>query len=368
MLNIRISISRETVKALGERLRQAYRAGDAKLVKRITALMGLSRGEGASQIAQELGCSRASIYEWFKKLVYQGVDGLQVSWRGGRRSKLSKGQKMRLKELVQAGPQAAGFQSGCWNTAMIQQMIAGEFGVVYHVHYVAELLKNLGFSFQKARFVADHLDEAKRQAWLAQVWPDFLAQAKAADGLLLFGDEASFAQWGTLGYTWALRGQQPLVKTRGKRHAYKVFGLIEFFSGRLFRQGVTGKLNAEAYIRFLTLVLAQTSQKLFLVQDGAPYHRAAKVKLFVAQHAQRLTVTQLPSYSPDYNPIEFLWRATKRQATHNHYFPEFADLVASVESALTDLAKRPEYVRSLFTLYLHHMAHPLDDVQFPVMP
>ena len=41
-----------------------------------------------------------------------------------------------------------------------------------------------------------------------------------------------------------------------------------------------------------------------------------------------------PSYSPDYNPIEFLWRATKRSATHNRYFPEFSDLVASVEDAV----------------------------------
>lgn len=250
---------------------------------------------------------------------------------------------------------------------MIQAVIEREFGVLYNVHYVAELLGNLGFSFQKARFVSDHLDTVKRLAGLSKFWPGFLAQAKAAGGLLLFGDEASFAQWGSLGYTWAPIGQQPMIKTTGKRKAYKVFGLIEFFSGRLFRQGVTGKLNADAYLRFLTMVLDQTSQPLFLVQDGAPYHRAAKVKTFVAQHAARLTVTQLPSYSPDYNPIEFLWRATKREATHNQYFSEFEDLVASVETTLTNLAARPDYVRSLFTRYLNQMSQPLS-VAFQSLP
>lgn len=174
----------------------------------------------------------------------------------------------------------------------------------------------------------------------------------------MFGDEASFAQWGSLGYTWALKGQQPLIKTTGKRKAYKVLGLIEFFSGRLFRMGVTGKLNSEVYIRFLTLVLEQTTAPLFLVQDGASYHRAAVVKRFIAQQTKRLTVTQLPSYSPDYNPIEYLWRATKRDASHNQYFPEFADLVASVEQTLTELAARPAYVRSLFTFYLQQMSQP----------
>jgi transposase len=359
MLNLSIGISRETVKALGELLRQAYRAGDAKLVKRASALLRLSRKEPADSIADELGCSVSSLYAWFKMLVYEGVSGLKVNWRGGRPSRLSKQQKAQLVELLKAGPKAAGFQSGCWNAAMIQHLIEREFGVLYNVHYVAELLSNLGFSFQKARFVSDHLDTIKRLAWLTNVWPSFLAQAKAAAGLLLFGDEASFAQWGSLGYTWAPIGQQPVIKTTGRRKAYKVLGLIEFFSGRLFRQGVTGKLNADSYLRFLTMVLNQTAQPLFLVQDGAPYHRAAKLKAFFAQHAGRLTVTQLPSYSPDYNPIEFLWRATKREATHNQYFPEFNDLVVSVETTLTDLAARPDYVRSLFARYLKQMTEPL---------
>jgi len=358
MLNLRIGIGSETVKALGEVLRQAYRAGDAQLVKRVTALLRVSRHESAASIAAELGCAESSIYEWLKKLVYEGVTGLKVTWRGGRPNRLSKAQKAQLVELIKAGPQAAGFKSGCWNAAMLQEWIERECGVLYNVHYLAELLHNLGFSFQKARFVSDHLDTAKRLAWLQQVWPTFLAQAKAAGGLLLFGDEASFAQWGSLGYTWALKGQQPLIKTTGKRKAYKVLGLIEFFSGRLFRMGITGKLNSEVYIRFLSMVLEQTTAPLFLVQDGASYHRAAAVKQFIAQQAKRLTVTQLPSYSPDYNPIEYLWRATKRDASHNQYFPEFADLVASVEQTLAELAARPAYVRSLFTFYLQHMSQP----------
>lgn len=366
-MNIRIEISQETVKALQATLGQAYRAGDAALVKRITALLRISRHESAAIISQELDCSVSSLYEWLKKLVYEGVDSLKVSWRGGRRSKLSKTQKRRLCELLKAGSLAAGFASACWNAAMIQQLIQTEFGVVYNVHYLAELLGNLGFSFQKARFVSDHLDETKRLAWLKDTWPTFLAQAKAAHGLLLFGDEASFAQWGSLGYTWAPIGQQPLIKTTGKRKAYKVFGLIEFFTGKFFYQGLEGKLNANSYLQFLKMVLKQTSHPLFVVQDGAPYHRAKAVKTFIAQHAKRLHVTQLPSYSPDYNPIEYLWRATKREATHNHYFPQFADLVASVEKTLATLAARPDYVQSLFTFYLQQItqAQPL---QFPALP
>ena len=342
-----------------ELLHQAYRAGDVRLIRRASALLALSDGQPVSSVADRQGVAASSLYNWLKLLLLEGVAGLRVQWKGGRPSKLTAIQKTHLIELLKAGPEEAGFASGCWNTLLIQLLIQRQFGVLYNVHYVAELLHNLGFSFQKARFLADHLDEAKRLQWLSETWPALLERAKSMGALILFGDEASFAQWGSLGYTWAPVGQQPLVKTTGKRKAYKTFGLIEFFSGRLFYQGIEGKFNADSYIAFLSQVLAQTQEPLFLVHDNAPYHRAAKVKRFIQEHAARLTVYHLPSYSPDYNPIEFLWRAVKRRATHNRYFPTFDLLLNSVEQALALLAQHPQQVRSLFGLYLKQLPQPL---------
>jgi transposase len=356
MTRVSIRISRQTSKQLHTVLARAYKAGDLRLVKRVSALLAIGRSETVEAIAQSLGVVPSSVYGWLHAFLLEGSAGLRVKWRGGRPCKLTPTQKRRLCAVVIAGPQVAGFPTGCWNAVLVQEVIRREFGRTYHIHYVATLLKNLGFSFQKARFVADHLDEARRQEWLATTWPAWYARAKAARGLLLFGDEASFAHWGSLGYTWAPIGEQPVVKTTGRRKAYKVFGLIEFFSGRLFTQGITEKFNAESYIAFLRTVLAQTRRRLFLVQDGAPYHRAATVKAFFHAHRGRIAVTQLPSYSPDYNPIEFLWRATKRTATHNRYFPVFDALIGSVEEALAHFAAHPERVKALFTLYLDRMA------------
>ena len=356
MTRVSIRISRQTSTHVHTVLARAYRAGDLALVKRVSALLAIGRGEAVETIAASLGVAPSTVYGWLTTFLVERVAGLRVRWRGGRPCTLTPTQKRRLCEVVTAGPQAAGFPTGCWNAVLVQEVLHREFGCTYHIHYVAALLKNLGFSFQKARFVADHLDEARRQEWLLTTWPAWHAQAKAARGLLLFGDEASFAHWGSLGYTWAPIGEQPVVKTTGRRKAYKVFGLIEFFSGRLFTQGITGKFNAASYVAFLQTVLTQTRRRLFLVQDGAPYHRAAPVKAFFHAHRGRLAVTQLPSYSPDYNPIEFLWRATKRTATHNRYFPVFDALIDSVEEALAHFAAHPEYVKALFTRYLDRMA------------
>src|SRR5207249_10907436 len=143
----------------------------------------------------------------------------------------------------------------------------------------------------------------------------------------------------------------PEVKTSGKRKGYKVFGAIEYFSGRLFYQGIEGRLNSESYQGFLQMIVEQTTQPLLLIHDGARYHTSAATQAFLAAHRDRITVEPLPSYSPDYNPIEYLWKKTKKRATHNQYFKEFAALTMSVDKALAYFATHPEMVLGLFGLY-----------------
>ncbi len=70
----------------------------------------------------------------------------------------------------------------------------------------------------------------------------------------------------------------------------------------------SGKFNGLSYIAFLEQLLAHYEGKIFLVEDGAPS----------------------PAYSPDYNPIEKLWKNTKRESTHLKYFKTFEDLHDSV--------------------------------------
>jgi transposase len=88
-----------------------------------------------------------------------------------------------------------------------------------------------------------------------------------------------------------------------------------------------------------------------LIHAGARYHTSQATTQFLAQHAARLTMCPLPSYSPDYNPIEYLWKQTKKRATHNQYCKGFALLTGSVEKALAYFATHPETVLGLFGRY-----------------
>jgi transposase len=351
-VSIRIQASNATVKALQARLQDAYRQDDVRLVRRTSVLLDLlTQTATVPVLCERWGLSPSCLYAWQKAFLLRGLDSLSYRHSGGRPEKLTPRQKKRLVELIEAGPLVVGLETACWNSVLIRVLIWREFGVLYNRHYVCTLLSHMGFSFQKARFVSDHLDAAKRLAWLQDKWPAIVRAAKRGKGLILFEDEASFAQWGSLSDTWSRRGHQPEVPTSGKRKGYKVFGAIEYFSGRLFFQGIEGRFNSDSYQAFLQMIMAQTTEHLFLIHDGARYHTSAATKAFLAAHHDRITEHPLPSYSPDFNPIEYLWKKTKQRATHNKYFKEFIELTVSVDKALAYLATHPDMVLGLFGRY-----------------
>jgi len=350
MCCLRFTMSSSDRKEVEHQLKTAQHLGNLRQVKYLLTILAVMDGQSFAQVAVVLRVQEKTVIKWVGVFCCYGLQGAPHQKPTGRPPTLPPTQQAALATLIDEGPVKAGFSGACWRSPMMQQLIYDRFGVFSNVFYIAQLLKNLGFSFQKAALVSDHLDKDKRQAWRTTTWPQILRRAKERKALLLFGDEASFPQWGTLTSTWARRGQQPQVKTCGKRKGYKVFGLIDSFTGHFFYQGQDGRLNSAASITFLTRVLAQTTQPIILIQDGAKYHTSAETTAFFAQQTARLQVVQLPTYSPDYNPIEKLWKKIKQQDTHLHYFPTFEALTEKVEQALLKFTNAPEEILALCSL------------------
>ena len=141
------------------------------MVKRIHALLALAQGQHVSEVAEMLSLGEQTVRDYRNQYLFKGMASLVYKAPPGRPSKLTKTQRQQLAEWIKASPQGSGYTSGCWNTPMIQDLIQRHFGVVYHPHYIATLLKTMGFSYQKARLVSDPLSEAKRLAWRQTRWP-----------------------------------------------------------------------------------------------------------------------------------------------------------------------------------------------------
>lgn len=357
MCSFNIVLSKEQERDLVFALDKARRNGNLTVSNRILAVLNFAEWENTTfeDIASFLKVSDESVRQWVKKYILGGIKALTEQKRSpGRPAKLTKKQRKKLYQMIVEGPQKAGFPGACWRTPMIQELIYREFNVLYAVKYISQLLKNMELSYQKARFDVggkDEENERKRQEWLDNTWPQISSLASLQNAWLLFGDEASFPQWGTLTYTWAPKGQQPTVKTSGNRRAYKVFGLIDYFTGRFFYKTHEGRFNSESYSEFLKEVLSKTRKHIILIQDGARYHTSKAMDKFFEKHKKRLTIFQLPTYSPDYNPIEKLWKELKKEETHLQYFPTFDSLKDKVNEALLNFAAKGRKLLSLFGFY-----------------
>ncbi len=73
-----------------------------------------------------------------------------------------------------------------------------------------------------------------------------------------------------------------------------------------------------------------------LVLDNARYQRNAAVQALAATLG--ITLLFLPSYSPNLNLIERLWKFTKRRALYGRYHPTFADFRAAIQQVLDGLS------------------------------
>ena len=164
--------------------------------------------------------------------------------------------------------------------------------------------------------------------------------------------------WGSLSYCWAPVGHQPKVETKGIRKGYKVFGLIEYFTGKLIYQGLEEKLNSNTYIEFLKFAKKRIKGKAIIIHDGARYHRSAVTMSYI-ESIPEVDFYKLPAYSPDFNPIEGLWRKIKRSATHLVYFATFEDLIFRVQLELQKISKKKGEILALFGFYTKPEKQPV---------
>lgn len=164
MLPFRLRLSKLKMKELSIALEKHRQLGDLKTMIRMQDLLSVASGHDVSTVSAIFQVSLQSVYHWINRYCCQGIFGLLPRQRAGRPSKLTKLDRKRWVKLIEAGPEANGFSGSCWRSPMIQTLVYENFSVFYSVKYIAELLKSLGFTYQKAKFVAANRDEEKRAA------------------------------------------------------------------------------------------------------------------------------------------------------------------------------------------------------------
>jgi len=142
--------------------------------RRLEAARLLRRGKlTQTEIARQLGVSRWAVNRWAGRLRQAGGarSVLQSRPKTGRPPRLSHEQWRHILEMLGRGAKAFGFETERWTLWRIAYLIQQQCGVSYHAHYIAEKLKNSGWSVQQPAVSARERDEELAREWLRGDWP-----------------------------------------------------------------------------------------------------------------------------------------------------------------------------------------------------
>ena len=177
-----------------------------------------------------------------------------------------------------------------------------------------------------------------------------------AEIIPVFQDEVHFQAQTTITRVWAKKGSEPKVMSKpGKNNAaYSGFVIPE--TGELV---VTKPdwLNFETVIQslrdFLLAKPCPDGKKYCVILDNAPWHKKA-IRLIwkeeldeYADIREKMNYLSLPPYSPDLNPIEQIWRKTRREKTHNKYFALLSKLVEVLDDYFASFFLPNKLLKSL---------------------
>jgi transposase len=163
-----------------------------------------------------------------------------------------------------------------------------------------------------------------------------------------FEDEVHFTLHSTITRMWSPIGHQPKVLFAPNRLKVGYFGAVNTRTGELFTQ-TAYPFNSETFEQFIRLFLATKQlqgRKIVMILDNARWHKPVTRKL-MEEYPESLEFLYLPPYSPDLNPIERVWRITRRKCTHNKYFQMLETLVDVLDTFFKELAVPNKTLKSL---------------------
>jgi len=109
-----------------------------------------------------------------------------------------------------------------------------------------------------------------------------------------------------------------------------------------------GNVTADVFIEFLKRLMQGTTRPIFLVVDGHPVHRSAKVRKFVEGFDGKLRLFRLPAYSPDLNPDEHVWAHLKSHKLGRSIIKGPEQMKKLALRFMHSLQKTPDIVRAFF--------------------
>lgn len=256
-----------------------------------------------------------------------------------------------LQHAVEIAPREAGQATSTWTCGDLAAYLTQQGHQRVSAETVRRHLHALGYAIIRPVLSIRSPDE--RYAEKLEQLRAYEAQARRGEAILLFEDEIDLHLLPGITGCWTKRGSQRKVPTPGTNQKCYGFGAVNAITGTITRL-IRERKNSDSFCALLEAIVAHNcpgetwnGSKVVLVIDNFIIHRSKATTRMLERYADRLVLCELPTYAPQLNVIELLWKYLRRKVTHNHLFESVAALVAAVEQFFAELDHQPATVLSV---------------------
>lgn len=287
-------------RTLPEQERLAFRKQAIRLIK---------SGEKKKKVAELIGVKPGTISEWWKDYQSKGLKGLESKKKGVKSEDvklLSLEQEKKIQAMiVDKMPDQLKLDFALWTRKAVKELVEREFGVILGLTTMGDYLRSWGFTPQKPKKRAYEQCPKKVQKWLDEEYPAIKAQAKQENAEIYWGDETGIKNQCNHGRSYAPKGRTPVKKSMSKRFSINMVSAITN-QGKVQFMIYSDTMNADKLIVFMKQLIKSSSRKVYLILDNLRVHHSKIVKEWIEENQEKIALFHLPSYSPEYNPDEYL--------------------------------------------------------------
>jgi transposase len=165
-----------------------------------------------------------------------------------------------------------------------------------------------------------------------------LKEAKLGKRSVFFVDGAHFVMGSFLGYIWCV--VRIFIPSSSGRKRYNVLGAIEAITHQLITVCNETYINAISVCELLQKIKSEVISEIpiTLVMDNAKYQKCDLVRKMASE--LNIELLFLPSYSPNLNLIERLWRWIRKDCLNNKYFERFDDFKNAINRSIQKISNK----------------------------
>ena len=329
---------------------------------RLRAVHAWQLGYAGVDIAAILGVREETVSRWCTSFEHGGQEALPGDRTGrplGSGRLLQEEQGLAVQQLIDSKtPQELGIPAALWTRSAVQELIKQQVGVRLPIRTVGEYLRRWGYTPQKPVRKAYKQVPEEVAEWLEKTYPDIERRAAEEDGEIHWGDETGVRSTCQHSRGYAHPGDTPEMVVSGSRFSGNMISTITN-QGKVRWMIYEGKMNAVLFIMFLARLIAGASKKIFLIVDNLSVHDAAAVEEWLADKKDKIEVFNLPKYTPERNPDEYLNCDIKANINVDGLPRDRPELKNKLRRLMRKLSKLPRRIASYFQhKYIAYAAAP----------